>query len=415
MDRTLRFTCSLLVLLALAGPARPAEQGKPALRVDGEDSQCNDEKGTPFCTVGAAIRAANDRPGPDTIDLAEGQIFTMTQPAVKNATEGDTGLPAIASDITLHGHGATVERSTANLTPPFRLFWVNADASLTVDNLTIRGGWTPPGLDGGGIYNFGQTKLERVTLTQNVSGDDGGAIRNDGRIEIVSCTISYNNASGGGGGGTGGGLYNIPVGGDGAALVTGTAFFGNRAADHGGAVFNSSKLSAVNSTFSGNIAVHNGGAIRNVATARFNNVTFFANHGGVAGGNLSNLGTLTLSNSIVAGGVAPVSPDCEEIIISEGYLLVQNRAECTIDGSETGLLTGVDPMLTPLQDMDGGLNRMHRPATKSAVVDAGNPAPPGSGGNACEAADQRGATRPLDGNHDSVPGCDMGAAEIGGH
>src|SRR6185295_3516016 len=234
-------------------------------------------------------------------------------------------------------------------------------------------------------------------------------------IEIVGCTVSYNNASGSGGGGTGGGLYNVPVGGKGSARISGSAFFGNRAADHGGAVFNSSDLAVVNSTFSGNIAVHTGGAIRNVATARFNNVTFFANQGGVAGGNLSNLGTLKLSNSIVAGGVAPVSPDCEEIIISEGYNLVQNRANCTIDGNETGLLTGVDPMLTPLQFMDGGVNKMHRPATKSAVVDAGNPAPPGSGNNACEAVDQRGATRPLDGNHDSVAACDMGAAEIGGH
>src|SRR5215210_7041491 len=108
MYRTLRYTCSLLVLLPLAGPARSAEQGNKAFRVDGEDAQCNEEKGTPFCTLGAAIRAANGRPGPDTIDLAEGQIFTMTQPAVKNVTEGDTGLPAIASDVTLHGHGATV-------------------------------------------------------------------------------------------------------------------------------------------------------------------------------------------------------------------------------------------------------------------------------------------------------------------
>ncbi len=415
MDRMLRFACSFLVLPLLAGPARSAEQSNRALRVDGADPQCNEEKGTPFCSVGAAIRAANNRPGPDTIDLAEGQIFTLTQPAVKNAIEGDTGLPVIASDITLHGHGATVERSKANLTPPFRLFWVNSDASLTVDHLTIRGGWTSPGLDGGGLYNLGRTKLEWVTLTQNVSGDDGGAIRNAARRESVSSTIRYNTPRGGGGGGTGGGLYNVPVGGDGATQISGTAFFGNRSADHGGAIFNSSKLSVVNSTFSGNIAVHNGGAIRNVATARFNNVTFFANHGGEGGGNLSNIGTLTLSNSIVAGGVAPVSPDCEEIILSEGYNLVQNRANCTIDGSETGLLTGVDPMLSALQDMDGGINRMHRPATKSVVVDGGNPAPPGSGGNACEAVDQRGATRPLDGNHDSVAGCDMGAAEIGGH
>jgi predicted outer membrane repeat protein len=413
MDRKLRFTGSLVVLL-LAGSAGAAEQsGNAALRVDGDDPRCSDETGKPFCTVGAAVRAANTRPGPDTIELAENQIFTLSQPETLNAAEGDSGLPAIASDITVHGHGATLERSRANLTPLFRLLWVNADASLTVDNLTIHGGRTPHGLDGAGLYNLGRTRLERVTFTGNVSGDDGGAIRNDGQLDLVDCTLSYNNASGSGG--TGGGLYNIPVGGDGAARVSGTAFIGNRSGDHGGAIFNSSKLSVVNSTFSGNVASHNGGAIRNVATARFNNATFFANQGGVGGGNLSNIGTLTLSNSVVAGGTAPVAPDCEENITSEGYNLVQDRKNCTIEGSETGLLTGVDPMLSPLQDMDGGITRLHRPATRSAIVDAGSPAPPGSGNSACEAADQRGAARPKDGNHDAVSACDMGAAEIGGN
>jgi hypothetical protein len=415
MDRTWRTACSLAFLFpaVLVGPLRAAETNSAAaMHVDGEDTKCSDEAGKPFCTLGAAILAANARPGPDTIELAENRIFTISQPATKNVAEGDSGLPAIAGDLTLHGHGSTVERIQANLTPPFRLFWVNDDASLTVDDLTIRGGSTPPGLDGGGLYNLGRTRLERVTLTENVAGDDGGAIRNDGQIEIVGCTISFNNASGMGG--TGGGLYNVPVGGDGVANVSATAFISNRAGDHGGGIFNSSHLTAVNSTFSGNIATHNGGGIRNVATARFNNVTFFSNQGGVAGGNLSNIGTLSLANSVVAGGVAPVSPDCEEIVTSEGYNLIQNRANCTIDGVETGLLTGVDPMLSPLQDMDGGINKMHRPATKSPIVDAGNPAPPGSGNNACEAVDQRGATRPRDGNHDSVAICDMGAAEIGG-
>ena len=414
MDCKHRFACSLAFLLGLAGPSWPAEPSSAAaLRVDEDDPHCSDETGKPFCTLGAAIRAANARPGPDVIDLAENQIFSLTQPATRNVTEGDTGLPAIASDITIHGHGSIVERIRANLTPPFRLFWINAGASLSLDNLTIRGGSSAPGLDGAGLYNLGRTRLERVTVTENVAGDDGGGIRNDGQIEIVGSTVSFNNASGPGG--TGGGLYNVPVGGDGAALVSGTAFIGNRAGDHGGAIFNSSKLTAVNTTFSGNLATHNGGGIRNVATVHFNNVTFFANQGGVQGGNISNIGTLTLSNSVVAGGVAPVSPDCEEIVTSEGYNLIQNRANCTIDGTETGLLTGVDPMLSPLQDMDGGLNKMHRPATKSPIVDAGNPAPPGGGNHACEAVDQRGATRPKDGNHDSIAICDMGAAEIGGN
>jgi len=400
---------------AAAKPAASPEHAAPpagaALRVDNDDPKCDDKTGKPFCTVGAAITAANERPGPDTIELAEKGMFTLNQPVLKDVAEGDSGLPAITGEVVLHGHGATLERSVANLSPPFRVFWVAASGSLTIDNLVIRGGATPPGMDGAGLYNLGKVRLERVTLTENVAGDDGGAIRNDGHLEIVDCTISYNNASGAGG--TGGGLYNVPVGGDGEARISGTSFIGNRAGDHGGAIFNSSRLTAVNTTFSGNVAAHNGGGIRNVATARFNNVTFFANQGGVGGGNLSNIGTLTLSNSVVAGGVAPVSPECEEIVTSEGYNLIQNRANCTIDGSEVGLLTGVDPMLSPLQDMDGGLNKLHRPATQSVIVDAGNPAQPGSGGNACEAVDQRGASRPRDGNHDSVAICDMGAAEIG--
>jgi hypothetical protein len=401
---------TITAVVAGSALAAPPAGGVP-LRVDNDDPKCDDKSGKPFCTVGAAIAAANERPGADTIDLAEKGMFILNQPVLKDVAEGDTGLPAITGEVVLHGHGATLERSLANLSPPFRVLWVAAGGSLTIDNLVIRGGATPPGMDGAGLYSLGKVRLERVTLTENVAGDDGGAIRNDGRIEIVDCTISYNNASGAGG--TGGGLYNVPVGGDGEARISGTSFIGNRAGDHGGAMFNSSRLVAVNSTFSGNVAAHDGGGIRNVATARFNNVTFFANQGGVAGGNLSNIGTLTLSNSVVAGGVAPVSPECEEIVTSEGYNLIQNRADCTIDGSEVGLLTGVDPMLSPLQDMDGGLTKLHRPATKSVIVDAGSPAPPGSGGNACEAADQRGASRPRDGNHDSVAVCDMGAAEIG--
>src|SRR5262249_31966953 len=44
----------------------------------------------------------------------------------------------------------------------------------------------------------------------------------------------------------------------------------------------------------------------------------------------------------------------------------------------------------------------------SPVVDAGNPAPPGSGGTACEAFDQRGFTRPQGAR------CDIGAVDVPG-
>jgi hypothetical protein len=399
--------------LVLAGP--PAWPDGPAvLRVDPSVAGCGDTGGggKPFCSPAAAIRAANARSGPVVIELAgEGMIYTLNEPSVRDPVEGDTGLPAVTGELTVRGHGAVIERSRAGHTPPFRIFWVADSGKLRLENLTVRGGLTPPGMDGAGLWNAGRLHLEDVIVTENVAGDDGGGIRNDGTLTLSGSTLSLNNASGPGG--VGGGLYNVPVHGPGSAAIAGTTFVGNRAGDHGGAVFNSSDVTAVNTTFSGNLAAHNGGAVRNVARMSFNNVTLLNNQAGDFGGGISNIGTLRLSNTAVAGGVAPVSPDCEGHLTSAGYNLIQNRADCEIDGDETGNLTGLDPQLSPLQAMDGGRHKLHRPSTRSPLVDAGSRARPGSGGNACEAADQRGVPRPKDGDHDSSFVCDIGAAEIG--
>lgn len=85
------------------------------------------------------------------------------------------------------------------------------------------------------------------------------------------------------------------------------------------------------------------------------------------------------------------------------------------NGAATGDQIGtsgapIDPLLGPLTAFANGTFG-HKPQPESPLLDQGNPAVPGSGGAACLATDQRGQTRPQNG--DGVPGarCDIGSVE----
>src|SRR5262245_19978555 len=60
-----------------------------------------------------AITAANQTREADTITLAAGTTFTLTE--VNNTADGPTGLPLIVAgeDLTIVGSGDVIERSTA--------------------------------------------------------------------------------------------------------------------------------------------------------------------------------------------------------------------------------------------------------------------------------------------------------------
>ena len=69
----------------------------------------------------AAIDAANQNVEPDSIVLAIGATFTLTE--VNNTASGPTGLPTIAASgaLTIVGNGGVIERSTTTEAPAFRL------------------------------------------------------------------------------------------------------------------------------------------------------------------------------------------------------------------------------------------------------------------------------------------------------
>jgi len=95
-----------------------------------------------------------------------------------------------------------------------------------------------------------------------------------------------------------------------------------------------------------------------------------ASGGGIAhvGGNVS-VGHLILSsNQVSAGGSGP---DCAGTLTSLGYNLILDTTGCIIAGSLVGNITGLDPMLRPLQN-NGGFTDTHGLLTGSPAIDNGD-------------------------------------------
>ncbi len=136
--------------------------------------------------------------------------------------------------------------------------------------------------------------------------------------------------------------------------------------------------------------------------------------GGAGGGidfraNPFRTNSLEIQNTIIANNSSPTSPDCytkDIAVSSSGYNLIENVTGCNFSAT-TGDITGVDPKLSAFVTSSG----VFQPTPGSPVIDAGNPATPGSGGNACEATDQLSTSRPIDGSEDTIAICDIGAYE----
>jgi hypothetical protein len=121
-------------------------------------------------------------------------------------------------------------------------------------------------------------------------------------------------------------------------------------------------------------------------------------------------GTLDFQNTIIAGGFLVGSGGTGPDINGAGfnsldYNLIQDPTSGTITGTTTHNITGVSPLLGPLQD-NGGPTPTMAPLFGSPVIDAGN---------AAAGVDQRGFPRPVD--LASIPnaaggnGSDIGAVE----
>jgi hypothetical protein len=326
------------------------------------------------CSLIEAIVNANDDAqthadclagsGADTILLEAGAAYVLT--LADNVTEGDNGLPAIVSEMTISGTNATIERDAA--APPFRILYVAPTGTLTLDGLTIRGGRCISEEWGGGIFSWGAVTLNDSAVVSNTAlGGKGGGIFSGGALTLTLSTICSNTAETGGGvfhqdgvatlnfstvchneatDGSGGGLVNLTWTAPATMTLDHCAVFSNTASGEGGGVASQGVMIVDDSTVSHNTAVDGGGlfnldgdltlndstvshnlvsgdsdstggglssvTISRTATVVLNHSAVLSNTvgGGIGGGGIANHAaincpaTLTLNDSLVQGNVA---------------------------------------------------------------------------------------------------------------
>jgi hypothetical protein len=389
--------------------------GTLMLSQPGQAAEFTCASGDAACLI-KAIREANANGEANTITLEAGTYPLTT---VDNNTDGSNGLPSITSPLTLQGAGADaiiIERPAG--TPAFRLMHVAATGALSLEGLTLRGGFASGGSriePGGGLFNNGgAVALTRTVLTGNTAGGGGGLANHRGTVLLTQALIAHNEAlSPSNGGGllntgtlllsqttlahnraeTGGGLAT-----SGTALVMNTTVTDNEAVSGAGIFQGDGTLTIVTTTFARNqAAVEGGGLFGRMVTLL--NATLTDNSGG-RGGGLA--GSAVLLNTLLARNTSMDlrslglrSPDCVGHVISLGTNLLGDPTGCTITLRATDR-TGA--LGTGEFTSDGPSARGHVPLLQnSPAVDAGNPA-------FCPPTDQLGQLR--------VGVCDIGAVEF---
>jgi len=405
--------------------------------IDTNDGACNAD-----CSLREAIAAANAAVTDDEINFdaalfGSARIISLTVAGPLQINDNGTlNITGTGTDL------LTIRR--ANSGKSNGIFLING-ATATIIGMTITGGITDN--NGGGISNVnGALTLENVIVAGNVAASLGGGIYNTSNavLNVSKSTISGNQSVLGFGGGifnasgtvtieystvrsnSGGGIYNTEV----AALMN--ILTTSVSENSGGGIYNvtDAKLNLTSSLVSGNYSTAFGGGIENDATATITNSTIYGNTVTNRGGGIRNLGTMSLINSTVSGNAANfdgggvnnsgmfnsrnsifadntvkngVTLDFSGVLTSQGYNLIENTGGATIIGATTGNITGVDAKLGPLTDNEG--------ATFTCELLLGSPAIDAADPNNFPATDQRGVSRPRNGDGIGATRADIGAYE----
>ncbi len=346
------------------------------------------------CSLRGAIQRANQNPGLDVITFGFGVADVALGIVGSYEDDNQQGDLDILEEVVINGGDVvTIDGSLIG----DRVFDVMTSTTVEptiLQGLTVTGGAAPSGdslFDGGGVRcDSSRLHLEAVVLAGN------GPVRNGGGVFALSCdlsvvtsTLDHNTATG-----LGGGLH-FESGSD--LSIAHVAFVANVASSGGGLQVHSASATVENTTFSGNDADNDGSALQ-VAFGELE-LGFVTVVGGTGNNTLSNAASVvsTVANSVIVG-------TCQGTFTTEGGNLEAPGDTCGLDPL-VDQFSVADALLQPL-GFYGGRTPSHAPRWDSPAVDD----PLGVIAD-CPTVDQRLQPRPVDGNGDSIVGCDAGAVE----
>ncbi|MBI5681359.1 MAG: hypothetical protein HZC47_10735 [Methanobacterium sp.] len=231
----------------------------------------------PYKTISFGIAHASTT-STDTVILAPETFNTNTDP-----THTDYGI-TISKNVNIKGVGQ--DQTIIDAGGHDRIFTINSGCTVTISDLTLKNGNTAG--NGGAINNQGTLNLNNCAFIGNTA-TNGGAINNQYSViafigssasatnTMTGCTFTGNTATANGGAINNQNSIGAFVGSSASATntMTGCTFTGNTATTNGGAINNQNSIityvgsiaSATNTmtgcTFTGNTATTNGGAINN--------------------------------------------------------------------------------------------------------------------------------------------------------
>ena len=229
--------------------------------------------------------------------------YTTIQAAVDAALPGDTirvapgtykeHLSLYDRRITITGAGAA--KTIVSGDNEGRVMLLYANSTLTLSNITLRGGKIADN-QGGGIYNDGILIVNDAHIMDNRASVAGGGIANFGTLVLNDSLVAGNSAYMGNGGGivNGGRLY-----------VADSTIEDNNAAVRGGGIYHSvGTFTLLRSKVANNRAATGGGGVANFDFMSTADTKITANTTDGAGGGILNGGHLTAVHTTLAGNRA---------------------------------------------------------------------------------------------------------------